>query len=180
MSVYARNGQNINGALLVGVNSEDFGDEHPLAGMYYQMKIEKAAFTLGGGNYYAPVQLLGDFMQNKPSSQLGDIKPSYRPGITLTNLSKCLPATVTETLRKALMTFDQKIRGFATRDAVLTGVETRTSSPVRIERNEEFCSNIDGLYPCGEGAGYAGGIMSSAADGIKCAEAVFKKINADG
>lgn len=177
MSVYARNAENINGAFLVGVTASDFADEHPLAGMYYQMNLEKAAFKLGGGNYFAPVQLVGDFLENKPSVCLGRVQPSYRPGITLTDLSKCLPAAVVETMRQALLVFDHKVKGYAARDAVLTGVETRTSSPVRIERSDSFCSNIEGLYPCGEGAGYAGGIMSAATDGIKCAEAVFGKIN---
>lgn len=177
MSVYARNAENINGALLVGVNAGDFADGHPLAGMYYQMNIEKAAFNLGGENYFAPAQLVGDFLENKPSVRLGRIQPSYRPGILLTDLSKCLPAAIVETMREALLLFDRKIKGYAARDAVLTGVETRTSSPVRIERNDGFCSNIEGLYPCGEGAGYAGGIMSAAVDGVKCAEAVFCKIN---
>ena len=176
MSEYARDAENINGAFLVNVNSDDYATEHPLAGMYYQMELEKAAFALGGGNYFAPAQLVGDFLQNKPSVRLGRIQPSYRPGITLTDLSKCLPSYVAETMRKALLLFNNKVKGYATHDAVMTGVESRSSSPVRIERGDDFCSNIEGLYPCGEGAGYAGGIMSAATDGIKCAEAVFAKL----
>ena len=121
-------------------------------------------------------QLVGDFLENKPSVQLGRVQPSYRPGVTLTDLSKCLPSYVVETMRQALLLFNNKVKGYAARDAVLTGVESRSSSPVRIERNDDFCSNIEGLYPCGEGAGYAGGIMSAATDGIKCAEAVFRKL----
>jgi uncharacterized protein len=176
MSAYARDAENINGALLVGVTSDDFADSHPLAGMYYQMKLEKAAFELGGSNYYAPAQLVGDFLEKKPSVQLGRVRPSYRPGVTLTDISKCLPAYVTETMRQALLLFNNKVKGYSARDAVMTAVESRSSSPVRIERNENFCSNIEGLYPCGEGAGYAGGIMSAATDGIKCAEAVFRSL----
>jgi uncharacterized FAD-dependent dehydrogenase len=130
---------------------------------------------LGGKNYYAPLQLVGDFLANLPTSVLGDIQPTYRPGWRLAQLADCLPVYVTETLRLALPFFEKRLPGFSRHDAVLTGVETRSSSPVRIVRNNDFESNIQGLYPAGEGAGYAGGIMSSAVDGIRAAEAIIRK-----
>jgi len=175
MSLYARNGANANSALLVGVDPADFGGDHPLAGMEFQRTWERKAFALGGKNYFAPLQLLGDFLTNRPSTALGSIEPTYRPGWRLANLADCLPDYVSETLRQALPYFERQLPGFAHYDAVLTGVETRSSSPVRIVRNEFFESSISGLYPAGEGAGYAGGIMSSAVDGLRAAEALIRK-----
>jgi len=175
MSLYARNGTNANSALLVGVDPADFGNDHPLAGIEFQRIWERKAFALGGNNFFAPLQLVGDFLANRPSKVLGSIEPTYRPGWCLTNMNDCLPDYVIETLRSALPFFDKQIPGFASHDAVLTGVETRSSSPVRIVRDECFESNIRGLYPAGEGAGYAGGIMSSAVDGLRAAEALIRK-----
>jgi uncharacterized FAD-dependent dehydrogenase len=175
MSLYARNGANANSALLVGVDPTDFNGDHPLAGIEFQRSWERKAFILGGKNYFAPVQLVGDFIAGRSSTSLGSIEPTYRPGWRLTDLADCLPGYVEETLRQALSFFDKQLPGFTRNDAVLTGVETRSSSPVRIVRNELFESNIHGLYPAGEGAGYAGGIMSSAVDGLRAAEAIIRK-----
>ncbi|MBU4404778.1 MAG: FAD-dependent monooxygenase [Candidatus Aminicenantes bacterium] len=175
MSLYARNGANANSALLVGVTPADFGNDHPLAGIEFQRHWEKLAFKQGGGNYHAPLQLAGDFLADRPSTALGNIEPTYRPGWRLAQLADCLPGYVAETLRLALPFFEKRLSGFARDDAVLTGVETRSSSPVRIVRNNDFESNVQGLYPAGEGAGYAGGIMSSAVDGIRAAEALIRK-----
>ena len=175
MSLYARAGANANSALLVGVDPSDFGSDHPLAGIEFQRTWEKKAFALGGSNYFAPLQLVGDFLANRPSMALGNIQPTYCPGWRFANLFGCLPDYVTETLRSALLFFDKRMPGFGHNDAVLTGVETRSSSPVRIVRDEFFESNIRGLYPTGEGAGYAGGIMSSAVDGLRAAEALIRK-----
>ena len=172
MSLRARDGENINGGLLVGVGPEDFPEEDVLAGMYFQQQWERATFELGGGNFCAPAQRIGDFLSKQPSQGPGAVLPSYRPGVTWTDLSPCLPDYVTDTLRQALPMMDRKLHGFADPDGVLTGVETRSSSPVRILRGENFQSAIKGLYPCGEGAGYAGGIVSAAVDGIRVAEAV--------
>lgn len=169
MSEYARDKSNSNSALLVGVEPSDFLGDHPLSGMYLQRKIENLAFEAGGKNYNAPVQLVGDFLQNKYSTTLGNIYPSYKPNFKLTNLCECLPDFIISSMREAILIMDNKLKGFANYAAVLTGVETRSSSPIRILRNELLMSNIYGIYPCGEGAGYAGGIMSAAADGIKCA-----------
>ena len=174
MSLRARDGKNINGGLLVGVGPEDFpGDV--LAGVDFQEKWERAAFRLGGGNYCAPAQRVEDFLAGRPSEGPGAILPTYRPGVRWTGLEGCLPGYVTDTLRQALPLLDRKLHGFAAPDGVLTGVETRSSSPVRILRGEDFQSPLRGLYPCGEGAGYAGGIVSAAVDGIRVAEAVAKK-----
>jgi hypothetical protein len=172
MSLRARDGQNINGGFLVGVGPEDFPAGDVLAGVHFQEQWERAAFHLGGSNFYAPVQRVGDFLQNRPSEGPGSIMPTYRPGVTWTDVSGCLPAYVADTLRQALPLMDRKLRGFAAPDGVLTGVETRSSSPVRILRDDRFQSSLRGLYPCGEGAGYAGGIVSAAVDGIRVAEAV--------
>lgn len=172
MSRRARDGKNINGGFLVGVNPADFGSDHPLAGVEYQRRWEEAAFRLGGGGYLAPAQTVGDFLSGRPSVRLGAVEPTYRPGVTPTELDRCLPGYVTDTLRGALPVFDQKLRGFAAPDSLLTGVETRSSSPIRILRGADFQSAVRGLYPCGEGAGYAGGITSAAVDGIRVAEAV--------
>ena len=172
MSCRARDGRNINGGFLVGVGPADFGSDHPLAGVAFQRRWEEAAFQLGGGNYHAPAQTVKDFLARQPSRALGAVEPTYRPGVTPADLDRCLPGCVTDTLRGALPVFDRKLRGFAAPDSLLTGVETRSSSPVRILRGEDCQSAVRGLYPCGEGAGYAGGITSAAVDGIRVAEAV--------
>lgn len=174
MSRFARDGANANAAFLVTVGPDDFGSNHPLAGVEFQRRWESAAFKVGGHNYSAPAQLLGDFMQGRASSGVGTVSPTYPLGVTYSNLDECLPDYVTQAMREAVPIFDQRLRGFATYDAVMTGVETRSSSPVRILRDETLQSNIRGLYPCGEGAGYAGGIMSAAVDGMRCAEAVLE------
>jgi hypothetical protein len=176
MSQYSRNERNANAALVVGVTPADFpGDvaTNPLAGIDLQRHWESAAFVAGGSDYRAPAQKVGDFLSGRPSSGPGTVTPSYTPGVHWTDLSTCLPEYVTATLREALPAFDKQIRGFAMDDAVLTGVETRTSSPIRLPRGDDCQSlNTRGLYPGGEGAGYAGGILSAAVDGIKLAEAV--------
>ncbi len=172
MSEHARDKQNANSALLVSVRIADFGSDHPLAGVEFQRKWEGQAFALGGGSYIAPVQLVGDFLAGRPSNGPGGVEPSYLRGVKYTDLKDCLPGYVTATLKEAIMDFDRKLKGFALPDAVLTGVETRSSSPVRIYRDEHYQSNIAGVYPAGEGPGYAGGIVSSAVDGIRVAEAI--------
>ena len=172
MSCRARDGALINGGFLVGVGPDDFDSSDPLAGVAFQTRWEEAAFRLGGGGFCAPVQRVEDFLAGRPSRSLGTVVPTYRPGVTPADLSRCLPGFVTDTLRAALPLFDRKLRGFAHPDAVLTGVETRSSSPVRLIRDDSFQSSLRGLYPCGEGAGYAGGIMSAAVDGIRVAEAL--------
>lgn len=178
MSEYSRDGINANAALLVGVTPADFESNHPLAGVEYQRKWERLAYKIGGNDYHAPVQLVGDFLADKPSTQLGNVLPTYKPGIVLAELKYCLPDYVTSTLKEALKHFDTLIKGYARSDALLTGVETRSSSPLRINRDEDYQSNIGGLYPMGEGAGYAGGIMSSALDGLKGAEKIISKFSA--
>ena len=172
MSHRARDGKNINGGFLVGVGPADFGSDHPLAGVAFQRRWEEAAFTLGGGNYHAPAQTVKDFLARQASKALGAVEATYRPSVTPTDLDLCLPDYVTDTLRGALPVFDRKLHGFAAPDSLLTGVETRSSSPVRILRGEDYQSAVRGLYPCGEGAGYAGGITSAAVDGIRVAEAL--------
>ncbi|NVK24940.1 MAG: NAD(P)/FAD-dependent oxidoreductase [Gammaproteobacteria bacterium] len=177
MSQYSRNERNANSAIVVGIDPERDYPEHPLAGIDLQRKLESLAFELGGKDYNAPAQTVGDFLQGKKESELGDVQPSFTPGITLTDLSKALPEFAVEAIREAIPAFNRKIKGFASDDALLTGVETRTSSPINIKRNKEFESiNTKGLYPAGEGAGYAGGILSAGIDGIKVAEAVAKSI----
>ena len=174
MSNYARNECNANSALIAQVTAADFGDK-PLAGVEFQRKIERAAYLAGGGNYAAPVQLVGDFLQGKTSSRFGSVTPTYAAGTAFADLQEVLPLPVIETLRKAIIDMDRKLKGFACPEAVLTAVESRTSSPVRIERDESLQSlGARALYPCGEGAGYAGGITSSAADGLRVAEGVFR------
>lgn len=167
MSEFARDKENANAALLVGVTPQDYGGNHPLQGMYFQQQLEQKAFSLGGKNYHAPVQLVGDFLRSRPSTKLGDVTPSYTPGVTPTDLSLLFPEYITATLAKAIVDMDKRLHGFAHDEAVLTGIETRSSSPIRIYRDENFESNIKGIFPCGEGAGYAGGIVSSAVDGLK-------------
>ena len=175
MSQYSRNERNANAGIVVGITPEDFPGEDPLAGIELQRKLEARAFELGGGNYEAPGQLVGDFIEGKPSTALGRVEPSYKPGVHLTDLASALPDYAIEAIREALPAFDQQIKGFAMKDAVLTGVETRTSSPLRITRGDDFQSlNVKGLYPAGEGAGYAGGILSAGVDGIRVAEAVAR------
>jgi uncharacterized FAD-dependent dehydrogenase len=175
MSQYSRNERNANSALVVDVSPADFpgSDSNPLAGIDFQRHWESLAFQAGGGDYSAPGQLVGDFLAGRPSTQFGSVQPSYTPGVHLTDLSKCLPDYVVRTLRAALPAFGKTIPGFDMADAVMTGVETRTSSPIRIKRDDSFQSlNTRGLYPAGEGAGYAGGILSAGVDGIRVAEAV--------
>ncbi|MHB8917812.1 MAG: NAD(P)/FAD-dependent oxidoreductase [Desulfocucumaceae bacterium] len=175
MSQYARSEKNANSALLVGVTPDDFGSTHPLAGVEFQRNWEKRAFDLGGRNYGAPVQLVGDFLEDRPSKTLGGVRPSYTGPVVPAELKKCLPDYVISTMREAIPHFDRKLEGFALADAVLTGVETRTSSPVRIVRDNDCRSSIAGLYPAGEGAGYAGGIVSAAVDGMRVAERIIMK-----
>jgi len=172
MSQYSRNERNANSAIVVGITPDDY-PEHPLAGIDLQRRLEAQAFVLGGSNYQAPAQRVGDFLAQRPSTVLGNVQPSYTPSVHLTDLSTALPDYAVAAIREALPAFDKKIKGFAMDDAVLTAVETRTSSPIRIKRNAHYQSiNTQGLYPAGEGAGYAGGILSAAVDGIKVAEAV--------
>jgi uncharacterized protein len=175
MSEYAQDGENSNSAILVPIQARDFGSDHPLAGIEFQREWEQKAFLAGGNNYSAPVQLVGDFLAKKTSTQIKSVKPTYTPGIKPTSLDPCLPDEVLDSIREALPLFDSKVKGFAHPEAVLTGVETRSSSTVRVERDEKYQSNIAGIYPTGEGAGYAGGIVSSAIDGLKVAETIIEK-----
>ena len=172
MSEYARAGENINGGLLVGITPEDFPDAHPLAGITLQRQLEKAAYDLAGGGYLAPCQRVEDFLLRRPSAACGKIRPSYRPGVVYTDLHRCLPEYITAALEEALPLLGRKLPGFDDPDALLTAVESRSSAPVRIPRDERYQCNIRGVYPCGEGAGYAGGILSAAADGMRCAEKI--------
>ena len=177
MSNFARDGKNDNSALLVNITVEDYFKDSPLDGMYFQEDLEKKAFELGGKNYNAPAQRVEDFINNNPTYEFGRIKPTYMPGVTGANLNEILPEFVSETMKEAIVELDKKLHGFADKDAVLTGVETRSSSPVQITRDKENLNstNVQGLYPCGEGAGYAGGIMTAAIDGLKCAIKVLEK-----
>lgn len=175
MSYFARDGKNANSAVLVNVMPSDFDNNSPLAGIDFQKNLEKKSFILGGSNYFAPVQRFEDFDKNIKSEFIGSVNPSYKPGYTLSNLNNIMPEFVSDTLKEGIKYFDTKLHGFANPDSILTGMETRSSSPVRILRNENFISNVGGIYPCGEGAGYAGGIMSAAVDGIKCAIAAIEK-----
>jgi uncharacterized FAD-dependent dehydrogenase len=178
MSQYSREERNANAGIVVGITPSDFPGG-PLAGIDFQRHWESRAYELGGANYNAPGQLVGDFIANRASTELGAIVPSYKPGVQLGDLNPALPDYAIEAIREALPAFDKQIAGFAMQDAVLTGVETRTSSPVRIRRGDNFQSiNTQGLYPAGEGAGYAGGIMSAAIDGIRVAEAIALSIGA--
>ncbi len=183
MSQYSRNERNANAGIVVGISPPDFlppdqspgphGQVHPLAGMAFQRRLESHAFELGGSTYEAPGQLVGDFIAGRPSTALGEVEPSYKPGVHLTDLASALPAYAIEAIREAMPAFGRKIKGFDRPDAVFTGVETRTSSPVRIGRGDDYQSlNLRGLYPAGEGASYAGGILSAGVDGIEVAEAV--------
>ncbi|NVK55486.1 MAG: NAD(P)/FAD-dependent oxidoreductase [Alteromonadaceae bacterium] len=173
MSQYSRRERNANSAIVVGITPEEDYPGHPLAGIELQRRLEELAFKAGGENYHAPGQLIGDFLAGKPSAALGEVTPSYTPGVTLTDLSKVVPDYVTQAIREAIPAFDRQIKGFARADGTLTGVETRTSSPVCIKRGKDYQSvNVQGLYPAGEGAGYAGGIWSAGIDGIRVAEAL--------
>lgn len=173
MSQYSRNERNANSAIVVGIDPERDYPGHPLAGIELQRKLEAQAFVLGGENYDAPAQLIGDFLAGTASTEFGEVQPSYTPGVKLTDLSKVLPDFAIAAIREAIPAFDQQIKGFARPEGLLTGVETRTSSPICIKRGADFQSlNVKGLYPAGEGAGYAGGILSAGIDGIKVAEAV--------
>ena len=175
MSKFARDEENANSAILVNVTPNDLNSSHPLAGMFFQKELEEKAFILGGSNYYAPIQRVEDFLENRKSTFIGEIKPSYKPGVTLSNLQEILPEFVIKTLKEGIIYFNNRLKGFSNPDSILTGVETRSSSPITIKRNEKLMSNIDGLYPCGEGAGYAGGIMSAAVDGIKVGRAILEE-----
>ena len=175
MSKFARDMPNSNSALLVGIGTDDFGSDDVLAGIRLQRKFEKDAFLLGGGVYCAPAQRVEDFMNGIKTAGFGGVIPSYRPGVTGCDLNAIMPDYISASLKKAIVIFDSRLKGFACPDAVLTGMETRSSAPVRILRNEFMQSpSCRGLYPCGEGAGYAGGIISAAVDGIKCAEAIIR------
>ncbi|GAB6169024.1 FAD-dependent oxidoreductase [Clostridium carnis] len=176
MSYHARDLENANSALVVTVGPDDFEGDSPLRGMEFQRHYESLAFKLGGGNYKAPIQLVGDFMEDRISTKLGNVKPSYKPGFEFRDLRECLPPYVIEALKEGIVDFDRKINGYGSNDALLTGIETRTSAPVRITRNENLESiSVEGLYPSGEGAGFAGGIISAAVDGIKVAEKIISK-----
>lgn len=176
MSNFLRNGTNANSALLVNVMPDDLEGDNPLEAISLQEKIEKKAFELGGSGYKAPCQLVGDFLKNTASTSLGNVMPTYKPGITLCNIDECLPEFITQSMKLAIVDMDKRLKGFSAYDAVLTAPETRSSSPVRIVRGENYESpSVNGLFPCGEGAGYAGGIMTSAVDGIRCAEMLIEK-----
>ncbi|EGA71392.1 Uncharacterized FAD-dependent dehydrogenase [Vibrio sinaloensis DSM 21326] len=180
MSQYSRAERNANAAIVVGIDPERDYPGHPLAGIKLQRELESGAYVLGGETYDAPAQKVGDFLKGRNPSELGDVQPSFTPGIHLTDISKALPAFAVEAIREAIPAFDRKIKGFASEDALLTGVETRTSSPVCIKRGKDFQSvNLKGFYPAGEGAGYAGGILSAGIDGIKVAEALSKAMVED-
>ncbi|EHK2774039.1 NAD(P)/FAD-dependent oxidoreductase [Vibrio vulnificus] len=177
MSQYSRAERNANSAIVVGISPEIDYPGDPLAGIRFQRELESNAYRLGGENYDAPAQKIGDFLKGRDPSALGDVEPSFTPGIKLTDLEKALPPFAIEAIREAIPAFDRKIKGFASEDGLLTGVETRTSSPVCIKRDKEYQSvNLKGFYPAGEGAGYAGGILSAGIDGIKVAEAVARSI----
>jgi uncharacterized FAD-dependent dehydrogenase len=174
MSCHARNGANTNSALLVGISPDDLKSEDPLAGMFLQEQLEEHAYIAGGGNYNAPICLVGDFLSNKASSGIGRITPTYKPGYKFSLPDEYLPTFMTETLRLGIPAMAQKLPLFNDPEAILTGIESRSSSPVRIVRDETYQSvSVKGLYPCGEGAGYAGGITSAAVDGLRCAEALI-------
>ena len=174
MSQYSLHERNANAGIVVGVTPEDFPEDaraNPLAGIAFQRHWEEKAYVAGGASWFAPCQLVGDFLKNQPSTALGSVIPSYKPGVTPTDLNLCLPEYATTAMREALQAFGRQIQGFSMDEAVMTGVETRTSSPVRMTRGADFQSlNVKGLYPSGEGAGYAGGILPAAVHGIKVAE----------
>ncbi len=176
MSYHARDLDNANSALVVTVGPDDFEGDSPLRGMEFQRHYENLAYKLGGGNHKAPVQLVGDFMKDKVSTKLGEVVPSYTAGYVFKDLRECLPEYVVEALKEGIMDFDKKIKGYGNYDAILTGIETRTSAPVRMNRDENLQSvSVVGLYPAGEGAGFAGGIISAAVDGLKVAEKIIQE-----
>ncbi|WP_394126634.1 NAD(P)/FAD-dependent oxidoreductase [Vibrio hepatarius] len=180
MSQYSRSERNANSAIVVGIDPERDYPGDPLAGIRFQRELESGAYVLGGENYDAPAQKIGDFLKGRDPSEIGDVQPSFTPGIHLTDISKALPDFAIEAIREAIPAFDKKIKGFASDDGLLTGVETRTSSPVCIKRGKDFQSvNLKGFFPAGEGAGYAGGILSAGIDGIKVAEALSKAMVED-
>ncbi len=177
MSQYSRNERNANSGFVVGISPEDYGSDHPLAGIELQRDLETRAYAAGGGDYFAPGQLVGDFLAGRPSTELGEVVPSYKPGVRPTDLAPLMPDYVIAAMREALPVFGRKIARYDDAQAVLTGVETRSSSPIRMTRGADFQSlNVRGLFPAGEGAGYAGGILSAAVDGIKVAEAVARSM----
>ncbi|RZM34884.1 MAG: hypothetical protein EOP67_14710, partial [Sphingomonas sp.] len=179
MSQYSRNERNANSGIVIGIDPDRDYPGHPLAGIELQRHWESRAYVAGGSNYKAPAQRIGDLLAGRASTALGSVIPSYKPGVHMTDLSECLPEFAITALREALQAFGREIPGYDHPDAVLTGVETRTSSPVRITRGDDFVSlNTAGLFPAGEGAGYAGGILSAAVDGIKVAEAVALSLTA--
>ncbi len=178
MSNFARNERNANAALIAQVYQSDFGGEHPLAGVEFQRRLERMAYLAGGSDYRAPAQTMGDFLAGKAGGGFGEVTPSYAAGVSYADLNGVLPVGVCDSLKVAIVDMDRRLKGFASPEAVLTGVETRTSSPVRMERGEDLQSvSTQGLYPCGEGAGYAGGITSAAADGLRVAEQIFAKLS---
>jgi uncharacterized FAD-dependent dehydrogenase len=181
MSQYSRNERNANSGIVVGITPEEDFPGGVMAGVELQEKLESHAYEMGGRDYSAPGQLVGDFIKGKASTKLGDVEPSYKPGIKLTDLADALPKYAIDAIREALPAFGKKIKGFDRPDAILTGIETRTSSPVRIKRDHTSLQSIntEGLYPAGEGAGYAGGILSAGVDGIKVAEALAKQMLTD-
>jgi len=176
MSYYNRDGKNANSAVLVGVDSEDFKSSHPLAGIWFQRGIEEKAFVCGGGNYFAPVQTVGDFLNSRAAfiskNNFNTVSPTYLPGVFGGDFKEIFPMEIYSSLREGIKIFDGKIKGFADENAILTAPETRSSSPVRILRDDKYMSSVFGIIPCGEGCGYAGGIISAAVDGVRCAEAV--------
>ena len=178
MSCFARDAENSNSALLVNIDTSDYGSDHPLAGMWFQRELEEKAFIAGGGDYSAPAVTVGDFLGGNIPSGQGSVRPSYRPGVRYVSPEEYLPDFAVQSLKLGIPEMGRKIKGFDSPDALLTGIESRSSSPVRIERGEDMQSvSLAGLFPCGEGAGYAGGIVSAAVDGMKCAEAVCKRFN---
>lgn len=174
MSNFSRDNVNSNAALLVNVNPKDYSSDDVLAGVEFQRKIEKQAYICGGGSYSAPIQRVGDFLKGDKTTRLGEVIPSYKPGVEFAKVDDYLPSYITESMREGVVAMDRKLHGFSHPDAIITGAETRSSSPVRITRDDTLQSiTLKGLYPCGEGAGYAGGIISAAVDGIKCAERIL-------
>jgi uncharacterized FAD-dependent dehydrogenase len=176
MSLFARAGKNANAALCVSVDERDFDGEGPLAGIDFQRQWERLAFEMGGGAYAAPLQLLGDFLENRPSAKLGGVAPTYARGFQFANMRAAFGAELGGLFERSVRLFGRKLPGFDDKNAVLTGFETRTSAPVRILRGEDgVCPGFGGVYPIGEGAGYAGGVMSAAVDGVRAAERIIQK-----
>ena len=182
MSSYAREEANANSGIMVDVKSGDYGGSGPLAGIAFQQMWERRAFAAGGGEYHAPVQTIGDFLAGRATRELGSVLSSYEPGVTPADLRECLPPYVVATLKEAIPAIDRQLRGFANPGGVLVGVETRSSSPLRITRDDDTCESIStpGLFPAGEGAGYAGGIISAAVDGMRVAECILERDRLSG